>query len=79
MKMIVSLLIALSVPLAYSQGLSGTPVHRIETGWHTSAVQSIDAAERYLVSRSQDKTVPVWELASGQVAASTQAADRRRE
>ena len=46
-----------------------TPVLRLETGMHTAAILSIgmDAAQRYLVTGSTDKTVRVWELASGQL------------
>jgi WD40 domain-containing protein len=44
-----------------------TPFARIETGMHVGAVKRIDvdAAERFLVSGSIDKTVRVWDLATG--------------
>jgi WD40 repeat protein len=46
-----------------------TPMLRLETGMHTAAINRIglDAAQRYLVTGSDDKTVRVWELASGRL------------
>ena len=46
---------------------STTPMLRLETGMHTASIRRIgvDAAQRYLVPGSHDKTVRVWELASG--------------
>src|SRR6266545_3287238 len=43
------------------------PLLRLETGMHTAAIYRIgvDAAQRYLVTGSVDKTVRVWELATG--------------
>jgi WD40 repeat protein len=43
------------------------PVLRIETGMHTAAIRQIalDEAQRFLVTASDDKTVRVWELATG--------------
>ena len=40
------------------------PMLRIETGMHTAAIMKIgiDAANRFLVTGSRDKTVRVWEL-----------------
>jgi WD40 repeat protein len=45
------------------------PVLRIETGMHTSVVwrMGVDAAGRFLVTGSEDKTVRVWELATGRL------------
>jgi WD40 repeat protein len=42
------------------------PILRIEAGMHTAAIRSIsvDAANRYLVTGSQDKTVRIWDLAT---------------
>lgn len=42
---------------------------RIETGAHSAVVRRIDtdAAERYLVSASDDKTARVWDLRSGRL------------
>src|SRR5215470_10952305 len=46
-----------------------TPMLRLETGMHTASIRRIgvDAAQRYLVTGSHDKTVRVWELASGRL------------
>lgn len=46
-----------------------TPFLRIETGMHTAPIRRIDvdAAERYLVTASHDKTARVWDLASGKL------------
>ena len=43
------------------------PMPRIETGMHTAVINRIgvDAANRYLVTASDDKTLRVWELATG--------------
>jgi WD40 repeat protein len=48
---------------------SAQPVLRIETGTHTAVIRRIgvDAAGRYLVTGSDDKTVRVWELATGRL------------
>jgi len=48
---------------------SAQPVLRIETGMHTANITHIgvDAAGRYLVTGSDDKTVRVWELATGRL------------
>jgi WD40 repeat protein len=66
--------------IAIAMGLSGvllgqtseppaTPFLRIETGMHTARVNRIaaDAAERFLVTASFDKSVRVWDLSSGQL------------
>ncbi len=52
-----------------SDGLLREPVLRIETGMHTAAITeiSIDAANRFLVTASFDKTVRLWELPSGRL------------
>jgi WD40 repeat protein len=46
-----------------------TPVLRIEAGMHTATIKRIDvdAAERFLVTASDDKTARVWDLTSGQL------------
>lgn len=45
------------------------PLLRIEPGTHTAAIRrmDVDAAERYLVTGSDDKTVRVWSLAEGRL------------
>lgn len=44
-----------------------TPFPRIETGMHTAPIRRIDvdAAERWLVTASFDKTARVWDLSNG--------------
>ena len=46
-----------------------TPMLRIETGLHTAVIHRIgvDAAEQFLVTGSDDKTVRVWELPTGRL------------
>jgi WD40 repeat protein len=48
---------------------STQPFLRIETGMHTAIIRGIgvDAAGRYLVTGSDDKTARVWELATGRM------------
>ena len=43
------------------------PLLRIETGQHTASIRRIstDAANRYLVTASNDKTARVWDMATG--------------
>jgi len=45
------------------------PILRLATGMHTAAIRRIgvDAANRYLVTGALDKTVRVWELATGRL------------
>ena len=45
------------------------PMLRIEAGMHTALIQRLatDAAGRYLVTASHDKTARVWDLASGRL------------
>ena len=44
-----------------------TPILQLETGMHTAVIRriSVDSANRYLVTASDDKTIRVWELSSG--------------
>jgi hypothetical protein len=46
-----------------------TPFLRIETGMHTAIIKriAVDAAGRYLVTGSDDKTARVWDLATGKL------------
>src|SRR5437588_4946678 len=58
-----------ATPPAPAGGLPTDPLLRLDTGMHTAAIMriGIDAANRYLVTGSEDKTVRVWELASGRL------------
>jgi WD40 repeat protein len=48
---------------------STQPILRVETGMHTAAIRriSVDAANRYLVTTSDDKTARIWALPSGKL------------
>ncbi len=52
-----------------SNALSTAPRLRLETDMHTAPIRRIglDAAQRFLVTGSHDKTVRLWELASGRL------------
>src|SRR5436190_13001446 len=52
-----------------AQAQTAKPYLRIETGAHAAKANRIDvdAAERFLVSASYDKTARVWELSSGRL------------
>ncbi len=54
---------------AYAGEPPAEPMLRIETGMHTAIIRriSIDAKQRWLATTSEDKTVRVWELASGRL------------
>jgi WD40 repeat protein len=56
----------LSITTAQTGEPSREPILRIETGMHTAVIRGIgvDAANRFLVTASDDKTVRVWELPS---------------
>jgi len=62
--------LGLTLPtLLYATEPLTTPILRIETGMHTTRINSIsvDATERFLVTASQDKTLRLWELATGKL------------
>lgn len=63
-----ALLLAAS-PLVRAAEVPGVPMLRIEAGMHTAAIRRIDAdaAGRYAVTASDDKTARVWNVASGQL------------
>ncbi|MGH9944012.1 MAG: caspase family protein [Pyrinomonadaceae bacterium] len=69
----VALLLSLLAPAQSARAQGGEPsrepVLRIETGMHTAVIRRIgvDAANRYLVTASEDKTVRVWELPAGRL------------
>lgn len=50
-----------------SSGTAGEPVLRIETGAHQALITKIgaDAAGRWIVTASEDKTARIWEAATG--------------
>jgi WD40 repeat protein len=55
--------------ISYAAEPPKDPILRIETGMHTARIERIglDAENRYLVTGSPDKTVRVWELATGRL------------
>src|ERR1700687_5796737 len=55
--------------MAQEREPSRDPILRIETGMHTATITRIgvDAANRFLVTASHDKTVRVWEPPSGRL------------
>ncbi len=55
--------------LAWAGEPPKAPILRIETGMHTAMITRIstDAENRYLVTGSNDKTVRVWEIATGKL------------
>ncbi len=65
--------VILWVGIAYGQTSPeyppSTQLLRIETGMHTARINGIDvdAAERFLVSASDDKTARVWDLHDGKL------------
>lgn len=54
---------------AAAQRPSASPVLRIETGMHTAVITrvGVDAAGRFLVTASHDKTARVWDIATGEL------------
>jgi len=69
MKKILGLILAalLAAGAAGAEDVPTRPFLRIETGMHTATIWRIDAdaAGRFLVTGSEDKTARVWDLASG--------------
>jgi len=62
-----SCLISVNTAMAEEGVQSGTPIFSIETGMHTAIVEHIssDAAGRYVVTCSRDKTIRVWGAKNG--------------
>jgi len=62
--------IGLAIPtLLYATEPPTAPILRIETGMHLAQINSIsvDATEQFLVTASYDKTLRLWELATGKL------------
>jgi len=67
-KLIISTLIFfLTLTTTHADEPSSEPILRIETGMHTDAINQIgvDAAERFLLTASDDKTLRLWDLHTG--------------
>jgi len=67
-KLIISTLILfLSLTTTHAGEPTTEPILRIETGMHTAMIGriSVDAAERFLLTASDDKTLRLWDLHTG--------------
>lgn len=55
--------------VVYAQQPPTQPMLRLETGMHTELIRriSVDAANRYLVTGSDDKTIRLWDLTDGRL------------
>lgn len=69
--LLIFLLAALSAQPSsvFAQQPSSQPVLRLETGMHTAVIMHIgvDAAGRFLVTASNDKTARIWDIATGEL------------
>ena len=67
--LVITLGLALGIggPTAQAAEPPGTPLLRVETGTHVNVVRAVavDAAGRWAVTASDDKTARVWEVATG--------------
>ena len=56
-------------PGIFAQTTSASPVLRLETGLHTAPIRriAVDRSGRWLVTASQDKTVRVWDVHTGEL------------
>jgi len=64
---ILALMTCLSGTTTHADEPTTEPILRIETGMHTAAIRRIgvDAAERFLLTASRDKTLRLWDLHTG--------------
>ncbi|MDM8563627.1 hypothetical protein QUF54_09760, partial [Candidatus Marithioploca araucensis] len=65
--LIILALFSFLVTTAHADEPSSEPILRIETGMHTAAIMriSVDAAERFLLTASLDKTLRLWDVHTG--------------
>src|SRR5262245_46091090 len=68
-KLLCRLLIGFAPAVATAAEPTLKPLPQLETGMHTAAIRSIatDAAGRWAVTASRDKTARVWEVPSGRL------------
>ncbi|OAD21544.1 repeat-containing protein, partial [Candidatus Thiomargarita nelsonii] len=64
---ILALMTCLSGTITHALEPTTKPILRIETGMHTAGINQIgvDAAERFLLTASEDKTLRLWDLHTG--------------
>ena len=67
--MLTAVVFLLIADTTYSAEQLDLPTLRLETGMHTAVIRriSVDSANRYLVTASDDKTIRVWVLSSGKL------------
>jgi len=65
--MLSTLIFFLTLTTTHADEPSSEPILRIETGMHTASIRQIgvDAAERFLLTASSDKTLRLWDLHTG--------------
>jgi WD40 repeat protein len=68
-KLLIGIAALLSSCAVNAAELSATPILRVNADMHTAMIRrvAVDAAGRYLVTASEDKTAKVWDLASGRL------------
>jgi WD40 repeat protein len=68
-RFVISLLLSLAPLVTSGAEISTEPILRIETGMHTATIRRIatDAAGKFLVTGSEDKTIRVWDLSNGEL------------
>lgn len=64
MGLLLLMLVVLPAPPVHADALSTAPILRIETGHHTTFIQSLayDARQQRIITVSDDKTIRVWQL-----------------
>jgi WD40 repeat protein len=62
-------LFCLLTSLATATEPTGAPILRLETGMHTARINgiSVDVQERFLLTASNDKTLRLWDLTTGEL------------
>ena len=68
-SVLLALLASTLLPAPVAAQTQDAPLLRIDTSAHSAAIRAldVDAAGRYAVTASEDKTARVWDLASGQL------------
>jgi WD40 repeat protein len=68
-RVILALIFFLSLPATHAGEPPTEPILRVELGMHTAPIPQIgvDAAERFLLTASSDKTLRLWDLHTGKL------------